>query len=587
MKHKWFYQNRVVLRLMCCYLGVIAVISGIACYSGYERRQGELLSDLDMTLVQAASEYENLTDDFWNIYIPLFGEKSTAKSTLQNYYTLHPDKELSPLEKVDLTEVLRQMAARDDQVRWIAVFSDRREYNYIYFPGQYTLQPLGEDFPYLENLKNKKEVLEIYGEKKVNSPGENYDCIAMAGGLPVGWGQGTLAVGFSVDALQQICRAESVFSTLQFDITVEGKCIYTTGEAPYIPEDALEKGSSGLQIDSAGVRRYVQVASQTTRWARVYYSLSWRELFRLSNDSTGTLVGGVAIIVLITFLLYGLLLRMLKREINIIQTGLARIGENHLDTRIQGNFQQSGFDEIAEAINAMAYSLKENIDRAYYYELKQKEAELQELQAKFNPHFLYNSLEMFCARCYQNGDDETAELIAQTASIFRGFIGCRTFIPIREELAFSKRYLALFRARYGQRVRISYDFDNEVLDFGIIRNALQPLIENYFVHGIDVGREDNYICFHGHAGDEETIVITVEDNGMGISGEEMEELNARLREPIATEKESYGLKNLHQRLRLFYGEGCGLTLCRNDSGGVKIRMIIKKMECPQDEQNTQ
>lgn len=587
MKRKWLKQNSVILKLMCCYLVIIAIIAGIACYSGYERRRGELLSELNMTLVQAASEYENLTDDFWNIYIPLFGGKSTAKATLRNYYTLRPDQDLSPVERVELTEVLRQMAARDDQVRWIAVVSRQRHSNYIYFPGQYSLQPLGEDFPYQEELNGKKDVLEIYGEKNVASLGESYDCIAMAGGLPGGWGEGTLVVGFSVDTLQQICRAKSVFSTLQFDITVEGKCIYTSGEAPYIPETLLEKGSSSLQTDSGGVRRYVQVASQTTRWARVYYSLSWWELFRLSNDSTASLVGGVAVIVFVTFLLYALLLRMLNREINIIQTGLAQIGENHLETRIEGNFQQSGFEEIAEAINAMAYSLKENIDRAYYYELKQKEAELQELQAKFNPHFLYNSLEMFCSRCYQNGDDETAELIAQTASIFRGFIGSRTFIPIREELAFSKRYLALFRARYGQSVSITYDFDNEVLDFGIIRNVLQPLIENYFVHGIDTSRDDNYICFRGHAGDEGTILITVEDNGMGISGEEMEQLNVRLREPIATEKESYGLKNLHQRLRLFYGEGCGLTLYQNESGGVSIRMVIKKLTCPQEEQNTQ
>ncbi|MFR6274288.1 MAG: sensor histidine kinase [Blautia sp.] len=263
------------------------------------------------------------------------------------------------------------------------------------------------------------------------------------------------------------------------------------------------------------------------------------------------------------------------------------MGENHLECRIEGEFHQVGFSEIAASINAMAASLKENIDRAYYYELKQKEAELQELQAKFNPHFLYNSLELFCARCYQNGDEDTAELIAQTSAIFRGFIGSATFIPIREELAFSKRYLKLFSARYGDAVHIQYDFDSEVLEYGIVRNVFQPLVENYFVHGIDPSREDNHLCFHGYIQDEDLICITVEDNGLGMQKEKLEELNQRLQEPIQTETESYGLKNLHQRLRLFYGPPCGLELLPNEEGGIVIRILIRRMTCAEKDSHSQ
>ncbi|MDR1765746.1 MAG: histidine kinase [Lachnospiraceae bacterium] len=67
------------------------------------------------------------------------------------------------------------------------------------------------------------------------------------------------------------------------------------------------------------------------------------------------------------------------------------------------------------------------------YRLKQKEAELSELQSKFHPHCLYNTLEMIRSRCYQNGDNETAELIYQLAGIFRGFVSSKTLIPLQEE----------------------------------------------------------------------------------------------------------------------------------------------------------
>lgn len=92
--------------------------------------------------------------------------------------------------------------------------------------------------------------------------------------------------------------------------------------------------------------------------------------------------------------------------------------KNQLDYQLPTNFNQSGLPEIAQSINHMTLHLKENINRAYYYELKQKESELAELNSKFNPHFLYNTLEMLRARCTQSGDTATADLITQLGGHF-------------------------------------------------------------------------------------------------------------------------------------------------------------------------
>ncbi len=269
----------------------------------------------------------------------------------------------------------------------------------------------------------------------------------------------------------------------------------------------------------------------------------------------------------------------------VINDGLHQIGQNDLDHQLPVNFHQNGLPEIAQSINQMTIHLRENINRAYYYELKQREAELSELQSKFNPHFLYNTLEMLRSRCQLNGDDATADLITQLSAIFRGFIGSQTFIPMSEELAFSKRYLALFGARYEDRVQIRYDFDKEILKYGIIRNLFQPLIENYFVHGFDTSNEENYILLKGKSLDDKTMILIMEDNGSGMSPEDMEALNAKLHEPIQISTESYGLKNLHQRLRLFYGGDCGLTIYPNPTAakGISIQMTALKMTCEEYE----
>lgn len=566
-------RSHIECIMIMVYACVICIVSYIACYFAYEQRQGELLSNLNMTLLRVSTEYENVTQNFWSIYIPIFERDAEESYALQRYYTNTDD--LTPLEKYELVSLLKQMSTRDNRVQWLALYSGNRETNYIYFTGQNTLQVMESDFPYRSDLENKKDRMEIYGEKSFTSNYGSYTGIAIAGGTPYRAG-GALLVGFDISTLESICSRSSDFTTLQFDIVQDSTTLYTSGEEAYTPESLPELGKSAILRDGTE-QRYVQMDTSDSHLASIYYSVDWKELSRLSHRNTPLILAIVALLVVLSAFLYEALLRMLYREVNVIRDGLEIIGQNNLDYRIGGAFRQYGFQEIANSINAMTQSLQENVQRAYEYELKQKDAEMQELQAKFNPHFLYNSLDMFRARCYQNGDEETADLIAQTAAIFRGFIGSRTFVPLREELAFSKRYLALFRARYGEIVQVLYDIDSEVLEYGVVRNIFQPLIENYFVHGIDTTRDDNYIRFRGQIRDEKTILITVEDNGAGMETEKLDELNQRLHEPITTEKESYGLKNLHQRLRLFYGEPCGLTMCSREDGGLRIELVIGRV----------
>ena len=574
---QFYFGNRITLALMAMYLAIVLVVAYAACHFSYERRHSELVSSLDLTLARVTAEFDDLLDNFWSIYMPLYEDSGGGADVLKRFYT-DTDTELDPFSQHELITYLQRMSNRDNHVQWIALYSPDRTDNYIYYASQNVLNLLPQDFPYLADFAAKQTVQEMYGLKTVSTEYGDYTGVVLAGGGPGSLNRSTIAVSYDVTKLDQLGRSNHVFETLQIDIAQGREVLYSSGHTPYLPEKDLS--AKGHMLCGSGTeQRFVGVEKSTARDAMVYYSVSAAELSRLSNRDMPLLIVIVAALVIFSLIIYGLLLRMLAREVGIIRTGLEKIGDNDLDYRIHADFKQSGFAEIAASINAMAQSLQENVQRAYQYELKQKEAEMQELQAKFNPHFLYNTLDMFRARCYQNGDEETAELIAQMAAIFRGLIGSRTFIPLQEELAFTRRYLSLFRARYGEKVRVIYDIDTEVLEYGIIRNLFQPLIENYFVHGIDTTRDDNFIRFCGHIRDENTILLVVEDNGTGIPPDKLEELNRRLDEPISTEKESYGLKNIHQRLRLFYGPPCGMTLKNHPNGGLRIELVAGRVRC--------
>ena len=574
IRRRW----NIFLLIGAFYWIILILTSLFVCALSYEQKKSEILADVNIRLTQVGNAYQNLTEQFWESYLPIFENRTTSYLLLRDYFAVPDDDGLTPVELHDISNVLAQIVVRDDRIQWIAAYSSVRKVNYIYYAASQTgtgvgiMEALPDDFPYMEQMQQKNNLMEIYGEIE-SERSQLRNTIAVAGGTPA-LTKGVLLFGYGISQSQQFAEENLPLESLQFEIiSNEGRLLYHSGEEHIeLPEEIFQAGSGVFQTDTG--KWYAMVDPFTTRGGTVYYTIDWKELFLKSNASTPQLLTAILQLSALSILVLCLVMRTIQREARRIRDGLDALGQNQLDYRIGGNFYQAAFADIAHSINKMAESLKENIDKAYYYQLKHKEAEMQELQAKFNPHFLYNSLDVFRARCYENGDDETAELIAQTASVFRGFIGAQTFIPLQQELAFSQRYLAIYRARHNDAMQILYDIDKEVLQYGIIRNVLQPLIENYFAHGFDPSRQDNILQFRGYIRDEDTYVLTVEDNGFGMEEDALQALNAHLQEPIATEQESYGLKNLHQRIQLYYGPKCGLVIRKNPTGGLIAELCV-------------
>lgn len=579
-------RGNIFLWVGVFYWTLMILMSVFVCTFSYRQKKSEILADVNIRLTQVGGAYQNLTDQFWVSYLLIFENKTTSYRLLRDYFAVPGEDGLTPVEMHDISNVLAQLAVRDNRIQWIAAYSPVRKVNYIYYAssrdgtGVGTMEILPADFPFMEQMLKKSNLMEIYGEIENDDP-RLANTIAIAGGTPA-LSEGVLLFGYGISQIQQLAEENLPLSSLQFEILGnDGQLLYNSGkEYISLPDTILQNGKGVFKTDSG--KWFAAVDPFTERGGTVYYTISWPELFVKSNANISQLLIAILLLSALSVLVFSLTMRTINREVRTIQEGLNALGQNQLDYRIEGNFYQAAFTNIAQSINKMAESLKENIDKAYYYQLKHKEAEMQELQAKFNPHFLYNSLDVFRARCYENGDDETAELIAQTASVFRGFIGAQTFIPVQQELAFSQRYLAIYRARHNDAMQILYDIDKAVLQYGIIRNVLQPLIENYFAHGFDPSRQDNILQFRGYLRDEDTYVLTVEDNGFGMEEEALQALNAHLQEPIATEQESYGLKNLHQRIQLYYGPKCGLVIRKNPTGGLIAELCVLRKKPEED-----
>ncbi len=397
---------------------------------------------------------------------------------------------------------------------------------------------------------------------------------------------GIFAVGYDTNVFDSIYRQYNFSLAPHIMIAnYSGDVIYDSEGKAYGAKLDVERyaGKSGVINNENGEKLYIDTYSYPTKNFFVVSTVPWDTLNRMSQKSAPLIWGITIFMAALAAALYILSGHLSSKKVNIILDSLNEISkEDNLSYRIPISEEKDEFGVIASNINHMTEQLQDYVEKVYVYSLKQKSAELGELQAKFNPHFLYNTLEVIRAELQEKGDTETADMVLLLSKIFRNFINKRQFVTIQEELSACDIYLELFRLRYKGGVEAGFDVDTEILNYGIIRNLLQPVIENYFVHGFVAKQEENVIYITGHLDkdDPEYIILTVKNNGEAISHTRLEEINRELESPTSTHEDGrggYGLKNLHDRIRTFYGEPCGIQVFSDGKEGVAIQLRIRKM----------
>lgn len=571
------------------YLVLLLMISGIACTFAYRAKRENVLAKATRTMDNLDWEYTNILENFWQIYMPAFEKGSAASSALQEYFAFSDADDLDPLSKNTLKTVLQQMMIRDSRIQWIGLYSACRDTNYILYTGVDGIHTIRDDFPYLDDLKSGNSKMTVLPAQPIPDFSVAADTFAICGNAPIGFGSGKIIAGYSTGNFEKETKTiSSELPWVNFSITLAASQI-NAANSQSIDAQNVELQNSAPQNSTSTI---IFASSEDFSTGNDYYSHSiltgnnstylvcqihQRKLFLFCASDFPFILGIAVLFTLFSIAVHYLIDRSVKKELSIIRTGLSEVSENQPFHSLPTNFQQEELPEIAQSINKMGSKLNENIEKAYYFELKQKDAQLAELQATFNPHFLYNTLEMLHSKSYSNGDFETAELIMQLSALFRGFINAKTFITIKEELAFCNRYLSLLSARYGDLVDVQYNIPGELLNYGIIRNVFQLIIENYFVHGFDADNEDNFIRFCGRSANETDLILSVQDNGTGITPDALEKLRRDIEAPIRHGEKSYGLKNLNQRLKLFYGPDYGLTIPPNQEHGFYLEIRLKKM----------
>lgn len=263
---------------------------------------------------------------------------------------------------------------------------------------------------------------------------------------------------------------------------------------------------------------------------------------------------------------------------NIAQTG-------NLNVQAQISTHNDELDFISQNLNEMIESLNIHIEsdlinkiERQAAELRQKEAELYALQTQINPHFLYNTLEVIHMKAITNSDYDTALLIKMLARLFRDRVKDGIVVSIENELSSCYSMLEIYNVRFDGELDIEFDIDKEILEYAILKDLLLPILENTIVHGLspDMETEDFAINIKGNIVNND-IIIVIQDNGVGISDKDLEEINATFVSPTIHHNSHIGMQNVHERTRLAYGKGYGLTISSQLGIGTQVSIKIKAL----------
>lgn len=244
-------------------------------------------------------------------------------------------------------------------------------------------------------------------------------------------------------------------------------------------------------------------------------------------------------------------------------------------------------DEITElgmSFNVMVGKIKELLDAKIQEHENLKKAELRALQAQINPHFLYNTLDAIIWMAEAKKIDQVVELVRVLSRFFRITLSKgKDWITVGEEIEHVESYLAIQKIRYRDILDYQIDVPDNLRDGQILKLTLQPLVENALYHGIKNKRSGGTIVVRGRRLDGDLLQIQIEDNGIGLTHERLAQIRALLEDGAGDAvigESGYGVNNVNQRIKLYYGQGYGLTIESEYRHGACVSVVIPLQRAP-------
>jgi two-component system, sensor histidine kinase YesM len=355
------------------------------------------------------------------------------------------------------------------------------------------------------------------------------------------------------------------------------KLVSTQLKGDYIDRILKEKNGTFI-TDVIGNSSLISYnTSKSTNWT-VISIIPLTDIYQNINNLQYIIVSTVIFFIVVSFIIVVLISRSITKPISTLRLLMKRVESGNFNVSIPvRNMDEVG--ELSLSFNKMISKINNLIQTVYETQLLKKEAELNALQTQINPHFLYNTLQIIDLIAEEEGISEISSVCQSLSRIFRYSIKGSEVVSLSFELDHIKDYILIHKLRFADKFDVFYDIDESLYDKKMIKLLLQPLVENALFHGIENKKGKSILTISAKL-IEDLIELVVEDTGIGMDEQQLEQLKESLNEEVESSqidgysRRSIGIKNVNSRIKLYFGEKYGITVDSKLKVGTKVTVTI-------------
>lgn len=397
---------------------------------------------------------------------------------------------------------------------------------------------------------------------------------------------GVLSVDVKVDMIREILSRVSLSPSQEVFVVDDNRRLVShpdparLGQASDLTTAQMERLTAykeGSFRDDSGTSSFLYRRIPNTDWS-IVAKLPTSELSGKSvvlTKISAVLLLGIGSIVFIFFLVlaFAASAESLAKRVRDMNRSLKAEGSAHFDGSMP--MPKGDLRQLESAISRMVQTVHDLTAESYRSKLHERDAQLKALQAQVDPHFLYNTLDSMNWMAIRRGAGEISDLIEALSTYFRLSLNKgNDVVTLAEELQLIRSYMHIHNTRDDSGIELIFEVEEALLSYRLPKLTLQPIVENAVLHGIHMKRPKRGTIKISARPEGYWLIIEIQDDGVGMTAERL----AQLLEPPAQDNkpESYGLYNVHERLRLFSRDnGAGINLSSEPGCGTNVWLKIR------------
>jgi len=312
---------------------------------------------------------------------------------------------------------------------------------------------------------------------------------------------------------------------------------------------------------------------KTVKW-KLIVGIPENEIFLPFYHVDNAIIISIALCFALIILANTLVSNAILRPVTDLKTLMKRASEGDfdMDAAYHGNVEIA---DLYQSFDKMVKKIKHLLASLLQEQANNKEIEMRLLQAQINPHFLYNTLDSVVRVAEAGKTDEVVDLIMALSRYYKAVLDNRSdIIPLATSIAHIESYLTIMKKRYHDILNYDIQVDERVLNAAIPKITFQPIIENAIYHGIKNRENGGKVWVDLSLTPEDMVQVTVRDNGIGMMADELHHLQQQIRSEYINPSDSFGLKNINERIRLFFGKAYGLDISSQHMVGTTVTVTV-------------